>query len=366
MKKKTIKRAIVLTVAFTLMATPLTVYAVGLDALDPSEGTEPGSGSAIAPDVPLPSNQSAVSAPAQDDDSTKGNEPQQPAEPEKDGFELLREQTSNTVAGFKSTTDQINLATVLGGFAVTTPKADLIKDYILEEGEDILVKVSNFDAAKSPDCKKAMDIMAGIEGLSLGPAINFEIGMVGADGKYTAFDDTDCTVAVKIGLNNFENAFGVLEITETGVQILGDIDDDPNTVTVNASCRRSTLVVIKSSQQITEEYLKTLQKELLERLAALSNEQAKIEKAESDKAELNQKIGELGTVQKELADKLTALSNDNRALEQKKVELENMKVQLTKQLEATNKSLSGAVSARDKYEEKYKNATAAPKRRERK
>ena len=41
--------------------------------------------------------------------------------------------------------------------------------------------------------------------------------------------------------------------------------------------------------------------------------------------------------------------------EKLKAELENKKAQLTKQLEATNKSLSAAVSARDKYEEKYKN-----------
>lgn len=92
--------------------------------------------------------------------------------------------------------------------------------------------------------------------------------------------------------------------------------------------------------------------------------QADREKAEQDKAELNQKIGELGAVQKELSEKLTALANDNKALEQKKAELENKKAQLTKQLEATNKSLSAAVTARDKYQEKYKNATAAPKRRE--
>ncbi|MCR5474744.1 MAG: hypothetical protein K6F28_06010, partial [Lachnospiraceae bacterium] len=371
MKKKTIKRAIVLTVAFTLMAMPLTVYAEPEDPYEePGPELEAGLDEAelefesADPDVPLPSNQSTASAPAQDDDSAKGNEPQQPAEPEKDGFELLREQTSNTVAGFKSTTDQINLATDLAGFAVSTPKADLVKDYLLEEGEDILVKVSNFDAKKSPDCKKAMDTFAEIDGLGLGPAINFEIGMIDGNDKYTAFNDTECTVEVKLGLKDFPNAFGVLEITETGVRILGDLDNDPNTVTVNASCRNSTLVVIKSSYQITAEYLERLQKELLERLAALSDEQADIAKAESDKAELNQKIGDLSAVQKELSDKLTALSNDNRALEQKKVELENKKAQLTEQLEATNKSLSAAVTARDKYQEKYKNATAAPKRKE--
>ena len=267
---------------------------------------------APAPDPSQPAESSA--------DSPKSEEPP------RDEIEEIMKLTSDSVGNVASTVNQINLATDLDGFAVSTPKADLIKDYILEEGEDILVKVSNFDAKKSPDCKKAMDTFAGINGLSLGPAINFEIGMVDSDDKYTAFSDTDCTVEVKLGLKDFPNAFGVLEITETGVRILGDLDNDPNTVTVNASCRNSTLVVIKSSYQITEEYLETLQKELLERLAALSN--------------------------------------DNRALEQKKAELENKKAQLTKQLEATNKSLSAAVAVRDRYQEKYKNATAAPKRRE--
>ena len=85
--------------------------------------------------------------------------------------------------------------------------------------------------------------------------------------------------------------------------------------------------------------------------------QADREKAEKDKAELNQKIGELKSVQEELSKKLTTLANNNKELEQKKA-------QLTKQLESTNKSLDAAVKAKNKYEEKYKNATAAPKRRE--
>ncbi|MCR4753952.1 MAG: hypothetical protein K5868_00335 [Lachnospiraceae bacterium] len=327
-------------------------YSSSISFIMPNEGVEAIAHfqSAPAPDPSQPAESSA--------------DPPKSEEPPRDEIEEIMEQTSDSVGNVASTVNQINLATDLAGFAVSTPKTDLIKDYLLKDDEDILVKVSNFDAKKSPDCKKAMDIMAGIEGLSLGPAINFEIGMVDSDDKYTAFNDTDCTVEVKLGLKDFPNAFGVLEITETGVRILGDLDNDPNTVTVNASCRNSTLVVIKSSYQITEEYLETLQKELLERLAALSDEQADIAKAESDKAELNQKIGDLSAVQKELSDKLTALSNDNRALEQKKVELENKKAQLTEQLEVTNKSLSAAVTARDKYQEKYKNATAAPKRKE--
>ncbi len=85
--------------------------------------------------------------------------------------------------------------------------------------------------------------------------------------------------------------------------------------------------------------------------------QADREKAEKDKAELNQKIGELKSVQEELGKKLATLANDNKELEQKKA-------QLTKQLESTNKSLDAAVKAKNKYEEKYNNATAAPKRRE--
>ena len=326
-------------------------------------------------------------------------DPPKSEEPPRDEIEETMKLTSDSVGNVASTVNQINLATDLAGFAVSTPKTDLIKDYLLKDDEDILVKVSNFDAKKSPDCKKAMDTFAQIEGLGLGPAINFEIGMIDGNDKYTAFNDTDCTVEVKLGLKDFPNAFGVLEITETGVRILGDQDDDPDTVTVNASCRNSTLVVIKSSYQITEEYLETLQKELIKRLADLSSEEKKLEetgngsggatdsngtlsdlqeklkkqeeqaqadreKAERDKAELNQKIGDLSAVQKDLSSKLTDLSNDNKALEQKKAELENKKAQLTKQLEATNKSLSAAVTARDKYEEKYKNATAAPKRRE--
>ncbi len=353
-----------------------------------------------AGDVDVIAHFAPVEQPSATSPATESSaDPPKSEEPPRDEIEEIMEQTSDSVGNVASTVNQINLATNLAGFAVSTPKTDLIKDYQLEEGEDILVKVSNFDAKKSPDCKKAMDTFAQIEGLGLGPALNFEIGMIDSDDKYTAFNDTNCTVEVKLGLKDFPNAFGVLEITETGVRILGDLDNDPNTVTVNASCRNSTLVVIKSSYQITEEYLETLQKELIKRLADLSSEEKKLEetgngsggatdsdvtpsdlqerlkkqeeqaqadreKAERDKAKLNQKIGEMSAVQKELSDKLTALSNDNTALEQKKAELENKKAQLTKQLEATNKSLSAAVKARDKYQEKYKNATAASKRKE--
>ncbi|MCR5399935.1 MAG: hypothetical protein K6E68_10440, partial [Lachnospiraceae bacterium] len=99
-------------------------------------------------------------------------DPPKSEEPPRDEIEEIMEQTSDSVGNVQSTVNQINIATVLSGFAVSTPKTDLIKDYLLKDDEDILVKVSNFDAKKSPDCKKAMDTFAQIEGLGLGPAIN--------------------------------------------------------------------------------------------------------------------------------------------------------------------------------------------------
>lgn len=53
-----------------------------------------------------------------------------------------------------------------------------------------------------------------------------------------------------------------------------------------------------------------------------------------------------------------------QAQEKNNATLNDQKNALTKQLEATQKSLDEAVKARDKYQEKYKNATKGPKRQE--
>ena len=343
---------------------------------------------------PGPSQPSVLDTPPSEDDLNKDDE-----EPAKDEYAIMMEQTSDAVAGIQSTVDQNNYATNLSGFAVSTEQDILNFNLGLTTGEKLLVTLSNFDAKNSPDCARTINDISLLEGFESGPAINFEIGKFDVDNVYNVIDNPKGILEIKLSLQNFPDAFGVIEITENGVKIIKDSDDDPSTVTVAVTSIKSTLVVVKSNLTDQVIDLEKLKQELQSKLAALSVEentlkqneadvkqqqevsgeirsleeelnkineepQADIQKAEQDKAQLNQKIGELSAVQKELSEKLTALSNDNKALEQKKAELENKKAQLTKQLEATNKSLSAAVSARDKYQEKYKNATAAPKRRE--
>lgn len=114
-------------------------YSSSISFIMPNEGVE-----AIAHFQPAP-------APDPSQPAESSADPPKSEEPPRDEIEEIMEQTSDSVGNVASTVNQINLATDLAGFAVSTPKTDLIKDYLLKDDEDILVKVSNFDAKKSPD-----------------------------------------------------------------------------------------------------------------------------------------------------------------------------------------------------------------------
>lgn len=85
-------------------------------------------------------------------------------------------------------------------------------------------------------------------------------------------------------------------------------------------------------------------------------------------AELNQQIGDLNAQKEQQEQALgrlkeqfeafrTAQEKNNAALTAANNSLANQKNNLTKQLENTKKSLNDAITVRDKYQEKYKNAT---------
>ncbi len=103
--------------------------------------------------------------------------------------------------------------------------------------------------------------------------------------------------------------------------------------------------------------------------------QEKYEKANGDIADLNRQVGALSAQKdmqeqqlRSLQDQFEAfkaaqernnasLSAANSTLNNQKNDLINQKNNLTKQLENTKKSLDDAVKVRDKYQEKYRNAT---------
>ncbi|MCR4996532.1 MAG: hypothetical protein K6A61_04460, partial [Butyrivibrio sp.] len=78
-------------------------------------------------------------------------------------------------------------------------------------------------------------------------------------------------------------------------------------------------------------------------------------------AGLNQQVGNLTAQKEQQEQELRSLQqqfeNFKAAQERNNAALTNQKNAITKQLEATQKSLGEAVKARDKYQEKYKNAT---------
>ncbi len=166
-----------------------------------------------------------------------------PQDPPKSEVEKLEAQTTNTVAGTKSSTAGVNLATTLDGFAVAAPVASVASG--LDKGEAPFTKVYNFDAKKSTAAKSVIDTVAAGSGLTVGKTINFEMGTV-KGGKYTPAEASGKiaeSVPVKLGAAG--GYTGAIQVSGNGVNILEDQDTNPNTVTVNVAPVRSVIALVK-------------------------------------------------------------------------------------------------------------------------
>ncbi len=151
---------------------------------------------------------------------------------------------TNAVAGKASTAPGTNIATVINGAAVTTPKDALTANLGLAANEKAYTKVSNFDAKKSTAVKAILDGFTAATGVKVGPAVNFEVGKM-AGGKYTKLENGAVSASFAVAPSFAKGkTLSALKVSSAGVALLPDTDSNPNTITVNTTAEQQVLAII--------------------------------------------------------------------------------------------------------------------------
>lgn len=157
--------------------------------------------------------------------------------------------STSTVAGVKSTTAGVYLATGVNGSVVTTSVAAIKEGYGLANNETPYAKFSNLDAKKSPLAKQAIDLAAASQGAVVGPMLNVELGKMTA-GKYSLLPSDGAAIRLSFGIpKSFAEAgktYAVVVVRAGGaVSILADIDSNPDTVTFDTTGGAGAYAIIK-------------------------------------------------------------------------------------------------------------------------
>ncbi len=157
--------------------------------------------------------------------------------------------STSTVAGVKSTTAGVYLATSANGTIVTTGVAAIKESYGLTGSERPYVKFSNLDVKKSPLAKQAIDLAAASQGAVVGPMLNVELGKM-SGGKYSLLPSDGAAIRLSFGIpKNFVQAdktYAVVAVRAGGaVSILADIDTNPNTVTFDTTGGAGAYAIIR-------------------------------------------------------------------------------------------------------------------------
>ncbi len=157
--------------------------------------------------------------------------------------------STSTVAGVKSTTAGVYLATSANGTIVTTGVAAIKESYGLTGSERPYVKFSNLDVKKSPLAKQAIDLAAASQGAVVGPMLNVELGKM-SGGKYSLLPSDGAAIRLSFGIpKNFVQAgktYAVVAVRAGGaVSILADVDTNPNTVTFDTTGGAGAYAIIR-------------------------------------------------------------------------------------------------------------------------
>lgn len=156
---------------------------------------------------------------------------------------------TSTVAGVKSTTAGVYLATGVNGSVVTTSVAAIAEGYGLTGSEKPYAKFSNLDAKKSPLAKAAIDLAAQAKGAVVGPMLNIELGKMTA-GKYSLLSAEGAAIRISLGIpKNFaqsDKTYAVVCVRAGGaVTILEDVDSNPDTVTFDTTGGAGAYAIIR-------------------------------------------------------------------------------------------------------------------------
>ena len=157
--------------------------------------------------------------------------------------------TTSSVAGVKTTVKGVYIATVVNGSAITTPLNTITAGYGLKAGETPAARIYNMNVKKSPLAAAALNSVAQSVGASVGPYVNVELGKM-AGGKFSLLPSDGAEISVSFGIPaSFAQSgktFAVACVRPGGaVSILQDVDDNPNTVTLNTTGGQGAYEIIK-------------------------------------------------------------------------------------------------------------------------
>lgn len=152
------------------------------------------------------------------------------------------------VAGIKSTISGINYATAVNGAAIETAAANIAAGYGLTGNEKPFAKFYNFDAKKSTAAASVVNAVAASIGATVGPIVNVELGKM-SGGKYSLLSQEGAPITMAFGIPaRFATAgatYAVIRVTSTSVEVLQDLDTNPNTVTFNTTGGRGVYAIVK-------------------------------------------------------------------------------------------------------------------------
>lgn len=156
---------------------------------------------------------------------------------------------TNTVAGTKSTTQGVYLASSVSGTAITSDLQGIADSYKLGSGEVPYARFSNMDVKKSVLAKAAIDDTAAAIGATVGPCINIELGKK-ANGKFSLLSEDGDKIAIKVGIpKGFKQAdteYAVICVRPGGVvSVLEDTDSDPDTVTIETAGGQGAYAIVR-------------------------------------------------------------------------------------------------------------------------
>lgn len=156
---------------------------------------------------------------------------------------------TSQVAGVRSTVSGVYLATSVNGCAITTPIADISAAYGLADGEKAYAKFFNLDPKKSTAAMAVINGVAAAKGAVVGPCINIELGKMSA-GKYSLLASDGAAIRLSLGIPKTfaqaDKSFAIIRVREGGlVDILEDIDTNPDTITFDTTGGAAAYAIIK-------------------------------------------------------------------------------------------------------------------------
>ena len=157
--------------------------------------------------------------------------------------------TTSKVAGVTTSVSGVYLLEKVAGGAVTTDMASISQSYGLASGEKLYAKMMDMDVKKSNLAKACIDAAAAAAGAEVGPCVNIELGKMAA-GQYSVLPAEGAAIRIALGIPatfaQDGKTFAMVRVREGGViDILKDVDADPNTITFDTTAGAGAYAIIK-------------------------------------------------------------------------------------------------------------------------